>query len=132
MGSGAIRRRVNTAIERHLVEAIKTLFVDRYTWSPPKMRGARVWEASIAEHLHRAACLEELARRGGPRSAREYSERDWLRQGLDRDVLSANLVAWQEYRTPPVKRARPRRRAERKRLNRWELALQLHEEGAIG
>lgn len=93
-------------------EILATLFVRRRTWSPPAMRGARVWEATIADHLHAAALLEDLARRGGPRTAREYSERDWLRQALDPAVLDAQVTAWRAHvvqHTAKPRSGRPRR-----------------------
>lgn len=114
----------------HLVRELLVLFVDRRTWSPPAMRGARVWQASLAEHLHKAARLEDLARRGGPRNAREYSEREWDRQTLDREVLEANVIAWNTHRADLLTKRRPAQRARKKRLTRWEYALQLQLEAA--
>lgn len=113
-----------SAPSSHLVETIGQLFVGRRSWSPPEMRGARVWESSLAEQLHLAARLEDLARRGGPRTAREYSERDWDRERLDPLVQEANVAAWNEHRAgvAPAKRARHAPRS--RRLARWELALQ--------
>jgi len=76
------------------------------------MRGARSWQAHVAAHLHAAALLEDLARRGGPRTAREYSERDWLRQALDPVVLDAQVIAWRAHvlrHTPKPRSGRPRR-----------------------
>lgn len=95
-----------------VLECIPSLFAGRRTWSPPGMRGARIWEATIADHLHAAALLEDLARRGGPRTAREYSERDWLRQALDPAVLDAQVTAWRAHvvqHTPKPRSGRPRR-----------------------
>lgn len=115
-----------------LLQCIPTLFAGRRTWSPPRMRGARIWEATIADHLHAAALLEDLARRGGPRTAREYSERDWLRQALDPEILRAAEESYATHKhgdtTSPRKQVQ--RRARRPRLARWEVALRMHEAGA--
>lgn len=95
-----------------VLQSIPALFTGRRTWSPPRMRGARIWEATVADHLHAAALLEEIARRGGPRTAREYSERDWLRQALDPVLLDAQVTAWRAHvlqHTPRPHSGRPRR-----------------------
>lgn len=106
------------------VEAFTSLFEGRRTWSPPGMRGARVWQSSLAYQVHVEALLEDLARRGGPRTAREYSERDWNREVLSPAVLAANVAAWNQHRlehtSPP--RAPGRRRA----LPKWRVAMALH------
>lgn len=105
-----------------LVDAVATLFVGRRTWSSPEMRGARVWESSLAEHLHRAARLEDLARRGGPRTAREHGDQEFDRLALDATVVDAAVAAWNQHRleaaTPP-----PRRRRS---LPKWQIAMTLH------
>lgn len=94
-----------------MVDAIETLFMGRDSWSPPAMRGAWVWESSLANHLHAEALLEDMRRRGGPRTPREHSEREWLLQALDRDVVEANRAAWARHRaTTPTPRPRAKRR----------------------
>jgi len=88
-----------------------------------------VWHASVADSLHGAALLEDLRRRGGARTARECSDRDWLRQGIDPAVLDANVAAYAAHRHEVTVPA-PRRPSRRRSLSKWALGMSLHAEGA--
>lgn len=96
----------------HLVELFDTLIP---VYAAEDNARAMTWRGAILAQLMRDAFLEELARRGGPRTAREYSEREWARQALDPAIVEAAIAARAAHHsiTPsaPVRAPRPRRRS---------------------
>lgn len=105
-----------------------TLFVELLDES----RGGRspTWRRTVAAHLHADALLEDLRRRGGPRTAREFSERDWLRQELDPAIVAAAITARATHRAlHPAKRPRAPRAPRRSLATLYARALLAEQDG---
>ncbi len=99
-------------VDPHLVTAIAAL-------SPY----ATDWRRQLLQRLHDDALFEAMRRRGGPRTAREHSARDWYLQRRDPAIIAAAVAAYAEHKLTSTA---PRRRTARKRATaKWRIGMDL-------